>query len=205
LAVQRFVEIIDRFRDDRRGNLAVVFAFACLPLMAAIGCAVDYARLNQLRGKLQAAADAASVGSIATTSPSFTAAFFMKQDGRVAAAERDAANIFNGNMAAETGYTLDNVKATVTRNGRTVTSTVAFSAMVPTTFLGMVGRRAMPVSCTSSAVATLPSTISLVCSGKAGCRVLPEKSQSHVAATRLTMPPASSGTAAPSIQPTAAR
>ena len=54
--------IIRRFVHDRRGNIAVIFAIACVPLITAVGCAVDYSRATQARAKLQAAADAASVG-----------------------------------------------------------------------------------------------------------------------------------------------
>ena len=33
---------IGRFRRDQRGNIAVIFAIACVPLISAIGCAIDY-------------------------------------------------------------------------------------------------------------------------------------------------------------------
>jgi len=45
-----------------------------VPLISAVGCAVDYNQATQLRSKLQAAADAASFGSIAKTPPAFVAA-----------------------------------------------------------------------------------------------------------------------------------
>ena len=66
--------IIHRFVHDRRGNIAVIFALSCVPLISAVGCAVDYSRATHVRSKLQAAADAASVGSIAKASPAFKAA-----------------------------------------------------------------------------------------------------------------------------------
>ena len=60
---------IGRFRNDRSGNVAVIFTLALLPILSAIGCAVDYSRATQLRSKLQSAIDAASVGSVARKSP----------------------------------------------------------------------------------------------------------------------------------------
>src|SRR5437764_13582735 len=87
---------------DRRGNIAVIFALALLPIMSAIGCTVDYSRATQLRSKLQGAADAASVGSIAKTSPPFIAADKMTSDGSIASAVPQASTIL---IAKLTGVT----------------------------------------------------------------------------------------------------
>ena len=75
-------QLLGRFRRDRRGNIAVIFALSLLPVLSCIGCAVDYSRATQLRSKLQAAIDAASVGSIAKTSPAFIAAGDDHVDGK---------------------------------------------------------------------------------------------------------------------------
>jgi|GEM_PF-6559804 hypothetical protein len=37
-----------RFIGDRRGNISVIFALACVPLITAVGCAVDYSRATRL-------------------------------------------------------------------------------------------------------------------------------------------------------------
>ena len=66
------------------GNVAVIFTLALLPILSAIGCAVDYSRATEIRGKLQSAIDAASVGSVARTSPGFIAA------GAMTGGRRDA-------------------------------------------------------------------------------------------------------------------
>ena len=65
---------IGLFRQDSSGNIAVIFTLALLPILSAIGCAIDYSRATQLRSKLQSAIDAASVGSVARKSPGFIAA-----------------------------------------------------------------------------------------------------------------------------------
>ena len=45
----------------RRGSLAVITAVAAIPLVAAVGLAVDYTRLSAVRGELQRGVDAAAL------------------------------------------------------------------------------------------------------------------------------------------------
>jgi Flp pilus assembly protein TadG len=147
---------LSRFGNDRRGNIAVIFGIACIPLIAAVGCAVDYSRATQLRAKLQAAADAASVGSVAKNSPAILAAGSMTSDGPISAGATDATNIFNGNVANLTGYTLNSMTPTVVKSGTTVSATVSFSATLNTMFLGVVGASTVTVTGTSTSTANLP-------------------------------------------------
>ena len=150
---------IGRFRKDRSGNVAVIFTLALLPILSAIGCAVDYSRATQVRSKLQSAIDAASVGSVARKSPAFIAAGTMTGDGTITAGATDAKNIFDGNMSGVTGYTLTSVTPTVTKAGLLITSVVTFSATVPTVFLGVMGKSAMTVTGSSTAVTKMPQYI----------------------------------------------
>lgn len=46
-----------RFRDDRRGNFAIMFSLSLIPILGAVGIAVDYARALNVRSFLQAHAD----------------------------------------------------------------------------------------------------------------------------------------------------
>jgi Flp pilus assembly protein TadG len=147
---------MSRFRGDQRGNIAVLFTLALVPILSAVGCGVDYSRATQLRSKLQAAIDAASVGSIAKQSPAFIAAGSMTVDGPIPVGVTDATNIFNGNMAGVTGYTLNSVTAVVAKANSAVTSTVSFSANVPTMFLGVMGKSTMTVTGTSTSTANMP-------------------------------------------------
>jgi Putative Flp pilus-assembly TadE/G-like len=134
----------------------VLFMLALLPILSAIGCAIDYSRATQIKSKLQAAADAASVGSIAKTSPAFVAAGTMTTDGPIPAGKTDATNIFNGNMSGVTGYTLNSMTPTVTKTGGTINSTVQFSADISTMFLGVMGKSAMTVTGTSTSTVNMP-------------------------------------------------
>lgn len=157
--MRKFLGEIGRFRKDRSGNVAVIFTLALLPILSAIGVAVDYSRATQIRSKLQAAIDAASVGSVARKSPAFIAAGTMAGDGDIAEGVADARAIFDGNMSGEAGYTLNSVTPTVTKAGMLVTSTVTFSADVPTIFLGVMNKSKMTVTGSSTAVTKMPQYI----------------------------------------------
>jgi Flp pilus assembly protein TadG len=154
--MRNFVSLIDRFRRDQRGNIAVIFVIACVPLISALGCAVDYTRATQMQSKLQSAIDAASVGSIARQSPAFIAAGTMTVDGPIPAGVTDATHIFNGNMSGVSGYTLNSMTPVVQKLNGTVTSTVTFSATVPVMFLGVMGKSAMTIGGTSTSTANMP-------------------------------------------------
>ena len=149
-------QLLGRFRRDQRGNIAVVFALTLVPVLSCIGCAIDYSRATQLRSKLQAAIDAASVGSVSKKSPAFIAAGSMTSDGPIPAGVSDAKKLFKGNMSGTTGYTLNSMTAAVTKSGGSVTSTTAFSAEMPTTFMKVIGKTAMTVNGTSTAVTSMP-------------------------------------------------
>jgi Flp pilus assembly protein TadG len=147
-----------RFRRDQRANIAVVFSVALLPVLTAVGCAVDYSQTVRVQAKLQAAADLASVASIAAKSPGYLAAAAMTGDGSVPAGATDAANIFNGNVsAAGSEYTHLSAAASVVKTGRTLTSTVMFSASVPVTFLQVLGYSSLTISSSAIATSALPA------------------------------------------------
>ena len=46
---------------DERGNTAVLFALALIPMMGFVGAAVDYSRATNFRAKMNQAADAAAL------------------------------------------------------------------------------------------------------------------------------------------------
>jgi Flp pilus assembly protein TadG len=147
---------ISRFRRNRSGNIAIIFALTLVPVVSFVGCAIDYSRATQLKSKLQAAVDAASVGSVSKTSPGFTAASSMTGDGPIPAGATDANKIFTGNMTGVNGYTLNSVNPVVTKTGSTITSVVTFSANIPTEFLGVIGKNTMTVTGSSKSSASLP-------------------------------------------------
>ncbi len=150
------LRLIGNFRSDQRGNIAVIFAIACVPLISAVGCAVDYSMATRMRAKLQSAADGAAVASISQRSPGYVAAAAMSTSGSVTAGVTDANNIFDGNMSQVTGYTNLSRTSTVTKTGISLTSNIQFSADVPVTFMKVVGYQSLTVSGSSSARSSLP-------------------------------------------------
>src|SRR4029077_4667834 len=144
------ISLIERFRRDRRGNIAVIFAIALLPMLSAIGCATDYSLAARMKAKMQSAADAAAVASISQNSTGYLAATQMTSNGPVTVAQTDATNMFNGNLASS-GYANLKVTSTVTKTGSTLTSNVAFSADVPTVFMQVAGFSKLSISGNSTA------------------------------------------------------
>jgi len=54
-------KFIRRAASDKRGNVAVIFAFVLIPLLGLVGAAVDYTRANAARTALQTALDSTAL------------------------------------------------------------------------------------------------------------------------------------------------
>jgi Flp pilus assembly protein TadG len=154
--MQNLLRLIGRFRKDRRGNIAVIFAIACIPLISAVGCAVDYSMATRMKAKLQSAADGAAIASLSQRSLGYVAAAAMTGDGSVGPGVTDANNIFDGNMSNATGYQNLVRTSTVTKTGIRLTANITYTADVPTTFMKVVGFQQLSLSGSSSASASLP-------------------------------------------------
>jgi Flp pilus assembly protein TadG len=157
--------LLARFGGDKRANIAVIFGISVIPILTAVGCAIDYSTATRLRAKLQSAADAASIASISQNSAGYKAAALMTSDGAVPAGVAEANNIFRGNAATITGFsTLNPVPtSTMTKTGTTLTSSVTFTAQVPVTFMRVVSMiggggawQTMTIGGTSRSTSSLP-------------------------------------------------
>jgi Flp pilus assembly protein TadG len=154
--------IVSNFRLNKQGNVAVITALAALPMIAAVGCVIDYTTASSIKTKLQAAADAASLATVSVNSSAVTAAQGMSANGTVSGGSTFATNFFNANLATipqDVGYTTLTPTATVSLSGTTVTAVVSFTAQVPTYFLGILGYKNIPVSGTSTASYSFPTYI----------------------------------------------
>jgi Flp pilus assembly protein TadG len=160
----RLVALVGNFRGNRRGNVAIITALAALPMVAAVGCVIDYTTASMVKTKLQAAADAASLATVSMNSSAMTTAKAMSGNGTVSGGSTYATTFFNANLAQapeSTGYTPSSLtsSATVSRSGTTVTALVSFTAQVPTYFMGIMGFKNIALSGTSTASYTLPTYI----------------------------------------------
>ena len=152
----RLKQYLSRFRRDRRGNVAAIFAITAIPLISAIGCAVDYSLATRMKAKLQTAADAAGIAALSQKSPGFVAASVMTGNGSVTAGVTDANNVFDANMSGITGYQNLVRSSTVTKTGIKLAATVTYTADVPVSFLKVIGFQKLTVTGASSSAATLP-------------------------------------------------
>src|ERR1700681_2049483 len=136
---QSALSLIAQFRSNKRGNVAVITALCCLPLIAAVGCVIDYTTASMIKTKLQAAADAAALATVSVNSSVVTTAKAMSKNGTVSGGSTYATNFFNANLTTspeDTGYSNLTPTATVTLSGTTMTAVVKYTASVSTYFMG---------------------------------------------------------------------
>src|ERR1700722_19757738 len=75
--------LIRRFRSNNRGNVAIISALAALPMVAGVGCVIDYTTASMIKTKLQAAADAAALAAVSVNSSVIATAKNMTGGGTV--------------------------------------------------------------------------------------------------------------------------
>jgi Flp pilus assembly protein TadG len=179
--MHNLLRLIGRFHQNRRGNVAIIFALATIPLVSAIGCAIDYSLATRMQAKLQSAADGASVASISQKSLGYIAATQMTGDGTITAGVTDANNVFDGNMSTIGGYKNLQRTSTVTKAGIKLTSNVVFQADVPVTFMKVIGFQTLTVKGSSTSTASLPPYLdfylTLDVSGSMGLPSTPAEAQ----------------------------
>ena len=154
--IARLRVLFGNFQLDSRGNVAAITALAMLPMIAAIGCAIDYSNASMIRTKLQAAADAAVLATVSVNSPVVATSKGMTANGTVSGGSTYATNFFTANLPA--GYTVTPT-VTVTLTGTTVTAVVSFSTSVSTYFMGLVGFPSITIGSSSTGSYTLPTYI----------------------------------------------
>ncbi|PTM52299.1 vWA domain-containing protein [Phreatobacter oligotrophus] len=127
---------VSRFGSDTRGNVAMLFAMAALPLFGMIGAAVDYTRASRTTAQIQAALDAASLA-------------VAKDSRRLSdAALQDAANkAFAGNFTSPADLSLGTLQ--VLRTGNTIR--LAVDGSLKTTIAATMGVSTMPIGVASQA------------------------------------------------------
>lgn len=128
-----------RFLRNTRGGVAPLLALAAVPLMTAVGMAVDYSRANNAKAKFQAAMD-------------FTALMLAKTAATKSAGDiqTSAASAMNSTFkyAGAEGLT---VNAQYTASGGSKV-TMTGSVGIPTVFMSLIGYRTVTISGASTAV-----------------------------------------------------
>jgi Flp pilus assembly protein TadG len=147
---------LDAFGRDRRANVTVVFSLSLLPVFTLIGISVDYTNSSLMRSEMQMMADSASLAAVSQNSAGYNAAMNMVGNGSVSAGVTEAQNIFNGNLGNKTGFNNLQSTVTVTKTGTVLTSSLQFTASVPTMFMGAFGFRNVTIGGQSTSSSSLP-------------------------------------------------
>src|SRR3954470_2739256 len=121
---------VRRLAGDEGGNVLVVVALAAIPLVGAVGLAIDAGRAFIVQDQLQKALDAAGLAAAHAADQT--------------TAKADAQNFFAANFNAAAGATSNGLTVTFSSDGLTVTLTA--SASQPTTFMQVMGIKSVTVS-----------------------------------------------------------
>ncbi|MEW6640914.1 MAG: TadE/TadG family type IV pilus assembly protein [Pseudomonadota bacterium] len=137
-----------RFCEDRRGNVAVLFGIAIIPVLGCVGAAIDYSLYNQRRAKITTALDAAVLMATSKTEASLP-----KDVVKV-----HATDMFNAQIATY-GVTVSAVNFDIndTTSGRTVIGTA--SSTMQTNFMQIMGFSSLNVAGSATAKVGLPPYI----------------------------------------------
>ena len=132
--LKQLSRVLGDFVQERRGNVAILFGFALIPLLLATGVAVDYGRAMMVRDRMADAADSAAlaIGSW----PDLTQAQMTTK----------AQQYFDANYPPSTLGTVG--KLNVSFSGDDITVTV--SGTVKTTFMGVANIDHIDVGATST-------------------------------------------------------
>lgn len=162
------MRILKKLLSDRRGNFGILGAIAIVPILGSAGLAVDFSRAMELKSRLQDAADAAVLGSIAERSAGVAQAVGMTKDGPVPLSEAEAEAFFKAESESQEGSVfeegmekeenvsedmkLDLVKASVVKDGKDIKAKLTYQATLKTSFLRVIGKDSITISGSASAV-----------------------------------------------------
>jgi len=142
---------VRRFVGDRKGNVAIIFALALIPMIFLTGMAFDFTRAAQKQVLLDAAADAAALAAVNAT-------MMAQSDANAILA---AQNIFNAQASRVQGltYSANNLSVSVIDQALTRTATVSYTAASNNVFAGVLNQTTWPIKGTSTATATVAPNI----------------------------------------------
>ncbi|MFT3988783.1 vWA domain-containing protein [Aestuariivirga sp.] len=126
--------LIRRFAESQRGTTAVTFAIAIVPVLLAVGVAIDYVRYSTAQTQLQAALDGGALSAASAST--------LTDANRVEAAEAT----FNANIAAA-GLAGNGVESKFDISDSKVAATA--SLVLPTVLMQIAGYQSMSVSVSS--------------------------------------------------------
>jgi Flp pilus assembly protein TadG len=129
---------LSAFALARRGNVAIIFALAILPIVGSVGFAVDYSHANSVKAAMQASLD--------------STALLLSKEAATDTNTQLQANALKYFLALFNRTEAKNIKITAsysTSGGTQID--INGSADVPTNFLGIIGFNTIPVTSSGTA------------------------------------------------------
>ena len=139
------------FAGDRKGNVAIIFAFSLMPIAVLTGMGIDYTSAASKKAMLDAAADAAALAAVTPT--------LMAQP--FSSSVTAATNMFNSQVANIPGlnYSAPSLSVNAVDNGLKRTVTVTYTASSQNAFAGVLGSAAWALNGSSQATASVAPNI----------------------------------------------
>jgi Flp pilus assembly protein TadG len=149
----RLNALISRFRGNTRGNIAVIFAIASVPIVTAVGMAVDVATAYQVQKKIQTSVAVATVSAVAKASPGYAQNVSLEAacnshnvscTSDLSVAVADMLNVFQANIQGLSPTIRSTVQPAYQECNKVAAGLymeclMYWSATVPTAFLGLIG------------------------------------------------------------------
>jgi Flp pilus assembly protein TadG len=137
-AYSRSLAALRNFCSARRGNVAVTFAFATLPVISVVGAAIDYSHANAVQAAMQAAVDSTAL-MLSKNAASLTGSQLEQS------AQSYFTALFNRPEAEDISVT-----TTYTSAGGS-SLVIKASASVPTDVMGVIGYDSIAISAMATA------------------------------------------------------
>jgi hypothetical protein len=131
--------LVAEFRRNCAGTIAPIFALAMIPVMTAVGAAIDYSSANKVRSSMQQALDAGMLAGAMDGSSNWA---------------QVALDVFSANVAKQASIGI--AFATSFSQSQNAAYQGVVSATVPTSFLGLVHIPSLHVGVTTTAIASQP-------------------------------------------------
>ena len=144
----RVSKLCETLFTDNKGNIAVLFSIAILPILTFMGAAVDYSAASVARTKMQTSLDTALLAGAIAGKASLNSG--SDNSTAIAAAKTAALNFFSGNQGINPGV----LTADFTIDGSTMSGTGSASGIVITHFMKIVGFPTMPINATANSSST---------------------------------------------------
>jgi Flp pilus assembly protein TadG len=144
-----FAHLCKRLAGDRSGAVAIIFAFALLPLTIAVGAAVDYSRASAAKARLDALADLAVVTAV--SKDHFHAMRAMPDSG-----EAQIRTIFENHARTIPDLTLGTTTVVVQQTTASRDVTLTYQASIRNFFSNFLNAPTTAIAGTAASTASMP-------------------------------------------------